>query len=508
MRMRETYEPLFADHMLNELKRTPALNSFHNVPALHIDAQNSRFFDAWRTDQKSPFLFGILRTVLIDLQASDPALASHVLAAEVGSIGLKRTAILSSTLGIDIDVHHLFLHLGEWIDRLDSVADMIPSKSGISTSEFSSITQGDRIFPLYPNIIFGARSNEERALLRRLFARIPLTTTELNALVFHRDYKREALLACAAEPDQDGYGKLARRAAHLGLAFELRDDVEPGFRSYAEPFASTKDFDALMSQFLSNNHAPYVARNLGKALLFSNIEINEALVLVHSRLVDYGNGLATDVERSAWLTHLASQLPIDFEAAPDDAKVNVAMGALAIRLLIDFSHVNPVPLQTYLYHMNSLPTHSEYKTWGKVMLTSGVFSDEITVCSNVIKGQYSRHALKRLKASGVVQDNDGQLSWLPQRLDRIPDNLKISLTDLMVDVLSDEDLQEAHRLTFTSQQIQKIVDSNMLSDLHWRRISKSITATNIMCKANLPQGVLNVVGDRFLELSFGSGLGL
>ena len=505
--IRSDYDRLFQQHLRTSMALEPL---FQLMTGPVADLESRGFFEFLRDHHSTPKINcrNTLSVVLAQIQADDPALASYILETEVGVIGLKTTAILASRLGIEVNVKHLYEHLGQWVERLEALQGMSLTHTEISTTEFRGITEDSRLLPLYVDLIFDATTPIQQEVVNRLFRMAPLNPSEINALTFHVKYKREALQNCAAEHEPNDYRKITCTAVHLGLGFSLREGHERGYRDYRENHLYTGSCDALLAQFLNPTHRDGAKDQIGKALMFSNIYSLEALSLVHGRLVDYLDTLGSDTARSAWLTRLACQMPVDFNNVDEQAKVNVAMGTLAIRLMADFADIDPAPLRTHLHFLAGNQISEDYREWARVMLFKVWFGNAHCVLPDAIKGAYSARALAGLRESKVVVDDGSALIWRPKPLDALPEVLKAPVAEALLGILCDPKLRRQHDLDVDTPMAQHMVDAMIFGEGHWRRISGNRHAAEIMAKATLPTEVLSIVGDRMLELSLGVGLGL
>jgi hypothetical protein len=205
---------------------------------------------------------------------------------------------------------------------------------------------------------------------------------------------------------------------------------------------------------------------------------------------------------------MADNMSHYFDTADDDATVNLKMGGLCLRLMADFADKNPSPFRTVLQHASSNKAKPDFKKFSCMLLYNVCFADEFSVSPNTIRGLYSKLALEDLQSSNVVRPDGAGLYWEAKRLSSIPASIKDLYAESLVDMLCDKGLRKDHHINITTAILQQMVDASIFNENHWRRITKNRSASELMCKATLTPNILNIAGDRMLEMVLGSDLGL
>lgn len=517
--LRQSYEPLFQAHLMESLKNQPIFQLRTGIPLALEQLGFFEFMKAHRVEPNIHF-FHTLSEIIQQINEADPQLASHILESEVGCIGLKSIAILASSLAIEVNTENLYLHLEDWIEELEETQKGI-NEYTIPTSEYNEIRLEQVILPLYPQLIFGAKTEAEKALVSRLFRVSPLFSHEVHALTFHKDYKKDIFSSISCEHEACDFSKIAERAVHMGLSYNLRDSHEPGYLDYRDDIFGQVQPNALLARFL-NPSCKEGKRpdSISHALMYTDITNPYAAALVHTRLQNHLEELGDDRERSMWLTTLASYLgKIE---VPQGKQYNRVMAGVALTEIVKHANTDPIPFQYYLNllqqdsrdgHSFQLKVMTIFNTW---------FGNSLLLHANHVRGTYSERALTELlknsslkifteDISSIVEKRESAKMLLqPLSLTKIHPDIKYQLAGVFLDILRDKNryLRDRYDLEIEAPEAQALVDSGIFSHQHWQQIFRNQHASKIMCKAVMPPEILKGADDRFLEMSLGSGLGL
>jgi hypothetical protein len=446
-----------------------------------------------------------------------PEVATEVIETQLHAIGLRRAAKLVNHFNIQYSTEHMLAALAPWVARLehvratDTMHDMNMLTSEFTTEFFSNCM----MLRLYPDLIFSARSQEDKALINRLFVASPVTFTDREALRYHKRFLQENFDLLTHEGDHARRIGISYRAVFMALQGQLDGQKLTESEVATDPqCAGNIELARLIA--MEGQDLPLVGFS---ECLSHATPLNEAgCALVQGIFQERLNATPFEQRAKALTTELLGLIAA-LEKRTGVISANVAVGL--VRVAVDHAHIDASSLLAILEHCNTLPalpktpptssTESpvEQKREFCTMLKTALFNTCPPIESAEIEGTFGEPALRRLLASGVATlAPDRSVAFRPPGLHLLAPKIKKAIAYFALKCLKQDFGLTTSATRVSNREAQAMVDSGLFDKQHWKAISADTTAATNITKARLPMGVLEVVGDQVREMALGTDLGL
>lgn len=458
-----------------------------------------------------------LSDVLGALSKSDPALATEVIETQLQVIGLRRAAKLVARFGIHYSTQNMLIALDGWVTRLERVrANDAINTTNMLTAEFNTeFCSNSVMLGLYPDLIFSAQSQEEKALIKRLFVVSPVSFVDRETMRYHKSFTQENFDLLTHEGDHTARIRISYRAVLMALQGQLNG------QKLAESEIPTDD------QFAGNIELAKLCAMEGEAIplvgfgecLTQATPLNEVgCALVHGIFQERLN--TTPIEqRAEVLTAELQSLIAALENLEGSTAMTIAVGLL--RVAVDHAHFDASPLLKILGYCNTLPPLPpisptppgedpvDNKQEFCILLKEAMFTTSPTLEAVEIAGTFGEPALRRLLASGVATlEADCNVVFRSPQLHRYEPEIREAIADFALKCLKHDFGLTTADTRISHREAQAMVDAELFSTRHWKAISANTTAAVNITKACLPAEILEVVGDQVREMALGADLGL
>jgi hypothetical protein len=458
-----------------------------------------------------------LSDVLGALSKSDPTLATEVIETQLQVIGLRRAAKLVARFGIHYSTKNMLTALAGWVTRLEHVrANDAINTTNMLTAEFNTeFCSNSVMLGLYPDLIFSAQSQEEKALIKRLFVASPVSFVDRETMRYHKCFTQEKFDLLTHEGDYAARIRISYRAVFMALQGQLNG------QKLADSEIPTDD------QFAGNIDLAWLCAMEGEAIplvgfgecLTQATPLSEVgCALVHGIFQERLN--TTPIEqRAEVLTAELQSLIAALENQEDSTAANMAVGLL--RVAVDHAHLDANPLLTLLEHCNTLPplppisptppgeSPIDNKREFPILLKQALFTTSPTLEAVEIVGAFGEPAFRRLLASGVATlEADCNVVFRSPQLHRHEPKVKKAIADFALKCLKHDFGLTTADTRISHREAQAMVDAELFSTRHWKAISADSTAVANITKAHLPLGILEMVGEQVREMALGTDLGL
>jgi hypothetical protein len=495
----------------DDLFLQPALELFSDpadpeLPTREIQIELG-FFDCMRRNlypKRKPYR--ILKDVLSRLLESDPKLATRVIENEMDAIGLQSLSDLNQNLGIPYDAQRMYPALKLWIERLNRESGIDAGALTYPMSERSAyIASGARISLLYLDLMVAAKTQENRAIVSSLYKDAHIDTYHHQAVTLCRDFPVELFTCIPGRNEGINANRIAESAAHLALAGRL--DGEKLAAVWGN--ALFKNPNAILAAFLTAETRHSVEMQITGGLLFADFEDKYSNALLYAHLASHLQDKKTDKARSAWLQELADSFSSAYITHEQIFSANLDSGGLLLRLMAIHAEISPQPFLSLLDKTKESRS-AQMRNDLRKMFFELCFAPDILINPRVIVGRYGQQASSILVENEMIAETvDLRALCRPALKPRdFPDSIRRPYGEFLVSVLCDRKFRDDHRVLIDGDIAQKIVDARVLTRRHWKMISASEDACDIMSKARLSPGILDVCGERLREMALGSALGL
>lgn len=514
---RPFYDSLFSERVRELILDDPRHTS---MPGVLIDLDCHGFFGFVLHSQYAghSWVGNALSDGLRVLCDTNPAIATEVIETQLHVIGLRRAAKLVAHLNILYSVENMQAALASWVSRLEHVrATNTMHQTNMLTAEFNTeFFSNFMLLRLYPDLIFSARSQEEKALIQRLFVSSPVSYIDREALRYHKRFIQENFDLLTHEGDHARHIRISYRAVFMALQGQLDGQKLVESEVPTDPkWAGNIELARLCA--MDGQDIPL--EGFSECLSYAT-PLNEAgCALVHGILQDRFNATPSEQRAEALTTQLLNLITALENHNTGSVGVNVAVGLL--RVAVDHALLDASPLLKILEYCNTLPPLPpisptppgedpvDNKQEFCILLKEALFTTSPTLEAVEIAGTFGEPALRRLFASGVATlEADCNVVFRSPQLHRYEPETREAIADFALKCLKHDfglttaDTRVSHR------EAQAMVDAELFNLQHWKAISADAMAVANITKAHLPTAVLEIVGDQVREMALGTDLGL
>jgi hypothetical protein len=448
---------------------------------------------------------------------TNPAVATEVIETQLHVIGLRRAAKLVAHFNIQYSTENMLAALSPWVARLEHVrATGTLLEANMLTAEFNTeFFYNSVMLRLYPDLIFSARSQDEKALIKRLFVASPASFVDREALRYHKRFNQENFDLLTHEGDYAARIGISYRAVFMALQGQLDGQKLAESEVPTDPQCAG---NIELARLCAMDGQDIPLAGFSECLSHATPLNETGCALVHGILQERLN--ATPVEqRTEALSIQLRGLITALESRTGSIGVNVAVGLL--RVAVDYANLDARPLLAILKYCNTLPALPNTPPTAPIestvtqnrefctKLKKALFNTPPTLEAAEIVGTFGEPALTRLLASGVaILAADHSVVFRSPNLHLHGPKIKKAIADFAIKCLKQDFGLASSDTRVSNREAQAMVDADLFNIQHWKAISADATAVANITKAHLPVDVLEMVGDQVREMALGTDLGL
>lgn len=506
---RPFYDELFADRMMERINSNPI---YQLKTGVLYDLKKYGFFGFLRHSKSAGDngASNTLITVLEQMSVSNPELASEIIEKELPLIGVRHAAKSIDKYNIQYSLDNLRASILSWLPRIEKkYSSEELSETNIKPAEFISELSSMQIMSrFYQDLIFSAKTEDDKSLVKRLFIAAPIIFVDYETLRYHRDFTAEAFSLLTHGGETSDRHRIAARAITLALQGQLN-----GSKLVASETPTNQNWKAniALARLCSMDPTGVVLNGFGQCLPESKVSDEVACVLVLGIIQEHLDSTPSQMRSDALISELFEVKTALGNSAPVD---NFDMVVNLFRVVVNYAHVDPRPLMGVLDYCNSLDKSKPEASRAQIasfalMLKHALFNKLPTLEVGEIRGPYGDIAIKRLLASGVATlTSTGGVDILAPNLSAYGSPVKESIAEFALKCLKHEFGSANGERQVSSREAQAMVDSGLFSAGDWKKISSSKNASKNITKAHLQPSILELVGDRVREMALEKDLGL